>query len=161
VYTILAIIFLFGYRTAQPSVEETVRILYVREAGSDNVLTPLPCSISGTSSPSNLTSRSSTNVSSISAVSIVYPNTTTFSVSPASLNTPPVFGANRTEIVNATSTGQHLLPTATGSSQRTTGTANIPSPYSSPVAGLGIRSDVAWSHVFVWAAVTDVLLGIL
>jgi hypothetical protein len=71
-------------------------------------------------------------------------------------------------MVNGTSTGQYLFPTATGSSQMIAATnaqrpseSSTPTPQASLVAGLGIRPDVAWSHVFFWAAVTEIVLGIL
>jgi hypothetical protein len=102
---------------------------------------------------------------------------------------PPLFGTSRTRMINATSTSQYLFPTATGSSQekpsamatqslfptatgssqeKTDATAtqnlsgsNTPTPLASVVAGLGIQPDVTWSHVFFWAAVTEMVLGFL
>jgi hypothetical protein len=92
-------------------------------------------------------------------------------------------------MINATSTGQYLFPTATGSSQeKTDATAtqylfptatgssqgktgatatqsllgsNTPTSQASVVAGLGIQPDVIWSHMFFWAAVTEIVLGFL
>jgi hypothetical protein len=116
---------------------------------------------------STATSIISTTTSSASTALIAYdPNISTSSIH---FNTPPPFGTSRTQMINATSTGQYLSPTATGSSQEKTGAtatqslsgSNTPTPLASVVAGLGARPDVMWSHVFVWAAGTEIVLGFL
>jgi hypothetical protein len=173
---ILAFIFLFGHGFAQIDAaqssnslqaEATVEIQYDGEVGSGIILM--------TTSPSCITSVTSSLIipspSTATALIVSSPSTTeiwTPSTSSTSFNTPLIFGTSRTQMVNATSTGQYLFPTATGSSQMMTATntqslsePSTPTPHASLLAGLGIRPDVAWSHVFFWAAVTEILLGIL
>lgn len=181
---LLTIIFLFSYGFAQSGPAEsssslqavaTVQIQYDGEVGSGIILmtgSPASCTTSDISSLSTVISNSNITAPSASTVLIVSSPSTakiwTPSTSSTSFNTPPVFGTSRTQIVNATATGQYLFPTATGSSQMMTATdtqsppeSSAPTPHASLVAGLGIRPDAVWSHVFFWAAVTEILLEIL
>jgi hypothetical protein len=165
--TIFSFIYCFAQAEAAESssplqAEATVEIQFDGESGTGLILmTGYPAS-SGCSS-------SSTTIPNSSAA-----NTATVGValtSNAPFNTPPLFGTSRTQMINATSTGQYQFPTATGSSQMVTGTAgtdtqnpsgsSTPNPYASLFAGLGTRPDVTWSHVFFWAAVSEIMLGFL
>jgi hypothetical protein len=185
---LLTIIFLFGYGIARPGTSEssnslqaeaTVEIQYDGEVGSGIILMtsyPASCTTSSTSSPSTVISSSSTTAPSVSTALIVSsPSTTptwTSSTSSTPFNTPPIFGTSRTQMINATSTDQYLFQTATGASQMMTGTtatqnlseSSTPTPHASPVTGSGTRfhvtwSDVTWSHVFIWAAVAEIVSG--
>jgi hypothetical protein len=79
-------------------------------------------------------------------------------------NTPPLFGSSRTYMVNATAnsqcesilaTGCHMA-TGTMATQTSSG-SGFSTHHSSAVVGSGTRSNFAWSHVFIWAVVTDIL----
>jgi hypothetical protein len=74
-----------------------------------------------------------------------------------SFHTPLSFGTNRTAITNATSA--HLHPTGTVSSWSSATGSSAPS--SRPFTGMAIRPDVTWSHVFLWAAIIEIAIGIL
>jgi hypothetical protein len=173
---ILASIFLFGYGISRLNTSgdsnllaaETVQSLRRGQAASDSLLLARyaqPCIISASWNTSPLTSRScapqpctskTSNVSILNTAEIWTP-----SMLPTTFNLPPMIGASRTAMINATSTKQYINLTATAPSQRMTDTVNTPPPYASLVIGLGVRPDVAWSHVFFWAAVTEIVLGIL
>ena len=180
----LATIFLLGYSIAEPGTsdssismqaEATVEIQYDGEVGSGIILMtscPAACTVSDASSLSAMISCSDSTADSASTALIASsPSTTviwTSSTSSTSFNTPPIFGTSRTQMVNVSSTAKYLFPTATGSSQMITATntqssseSSTPDPHASLVAGLGIRPDGAWSHVFFWAAVTEILLELL
>jgi hypothetical protein len=175
---ILVVIFLFGSGFAQSDTadssnslqaEATVEIQYDGEVGSGIILmTSYPASCT-----TSITSNSITDTSSTSTTLVVSNLSTTpiwtSSTSSNPFNTPPIFGTSRTQMINATSTSQYLFQTATGASQMMTGitaTQNLsesstPTPHASPVAGSGIRFHAIWSHVFLWAAVTEIVSGFL
>ncbi len=174
--SILPIIFLFGSGFAQTDTAEssnslqaeaTVEIQYNGEVGSGIILmTSYPAS--GTTC---VTSNSSTITSSTSTTLVVSSLSTTpiwtSSTSSTPFNTPPLFGTSRTQMINATCASQYLLQTATGASQIMTGitaTQNLsesssPTSRASPVTGSGIRFHDPWSHVFIWAAVVEIVSG--
>ena len=183
---ILALIFLFGYGFAQSTTaqnsgslqaEATVEIQYDGEVGSGIILMTSSASCVASVTPSSIISSPSTATSSAGtsanqALIVSGPSTTAIWTSPTPttpFNTPPVFGTTRTQMINATSAGQPLFPMATGSSQMITATSitqsqsesSTPTPNTSLVVGLGIRPDITWSHVFFWAAITEIVLGFL
>ncbi len=162
-HAILVIIFLFSsgfaqFDTAESSkslqAEATVEFQYDGEVGSGIILmTNYP--VSCTASVTSITSSQGTK-----------PILTSLATN-TPFNTPPVFGTSRTQVINATSTGQNLFQTASSGSQIMTGVtstqslsaSSTPTPNASPVAGLGIRPNAIWSHVFFWAAVTEIVSG--
>jgi len=175
---VLVIIFLFGYAFAESGVAEsstliqaeaTVEIQYDGQVGSGVILMTSDTACCTTS----VTSNSSTTILSPNTTLIVSGSGTTVvqtSLSSCTLfNTPLVFGTSRTKMINATSTSQYLFPTATGSSQvavqptasQSLSPSNSPSTNAALVTGLGTRRGVAWSHVFFWAAVTEIVLCFL
>jgi hypothetical protein len=178
IHAILVIILLFGSCFAQSDTawssnslqaEATVEIQYDGEVGYGIILmTSYPASCT-----TSVTSNSSTNTLSTGTTLVVSsPSTTpiwTSSTSSPQFNTPPVFGSSRTQMINATSTSQQLFQTATGASQMMTGImatqnlseSNTPTPHASPVAGSGTRFHDIWAHVFIWAAVTEIVSGFL
>ena len=125
---ILAIIFLFGYGFAQPGAAEssnslraeaTVEIHYDGKVGSGIILmTSYPASCT-TSNSTTIISSLSTVTSSITTLSASMAliasspsitETWTSSTSSIHFNMPPPFGTSRTQMINATSTGQYLFP---------------------------------------------------
>ncbi|KAH8797501.1 hypothetical protein F5882DRAFT_374975 [Hyaloscypha sp. PMI_1271] len=161
------IILLFNYAFAQPGTAEsrtliqeeaTVEIQYDGHVGSGVILM--------TSDPACCTTSATSNLS-----KVLSPNTTVVGTSSSSctlFNTPLVFGTSRTQMINVTSAGHYLFPTATGSSQMMTGTAtqspslsNSSPTYAALVTGSGTRRDVTWSHVFFWAAITEIISYLL
>lgn len=79
--------------------------------------------------------------------------------SSTSFNTPLPFGSSRTLLMNNTSTNgcmsTGLCQTATAKpSQLGSSTSG---PHSSIVAGSGVRHVSVWSHVFLWAALAEML----
>jgi hypothetical protein len=179
IHAILVIILFLGSSLAQSAqssnslqAEATVEIQYDGEVGSGIILMtsyPVSCTTSVTSNSSTITSSTSTTL--VTSGQSTTP-TWTFSTSSTPFNTPPIFGTSRTQMINATSTSQYLFQTATSASQTMTGTigtqnlSSTPSPHASPVAGSGTRfhvtwSNVTWSHVFIWAAVAEIVSGFL
>lgn len=167
----LLLVILFGYGFAQSDTAEsctrlqaegTVEIQYDGQVGSGIILmtsNPTSCDNLVSSNPSGTLSNSTTTTSAVL--------TTT---SAPLFNTPPSFGVSRTQMINATSTGQHLFPTAIGSSQMLTGatasqlppeTSNSSTSQASVVAGSGTRRGASWSHVFFWAVVAELVTGFL
>jgi hypothetical protein len=171
------IILLFNYAFAQPGTAEsrtliqaeaTVEIQYDGHVGSGVILMtsdPACCTTSATSNLSKTTLTTSTEIL------VLSPNTTVVGTSSSSctlFNTPLVFGTSRTQMINVTSAGHYLFPTATGSSQMMTGTAtqspslsNSSPTHAALVTGSGTRRDVTWSHVFFWAAITEIISYLL
>jgi hypothetical protein len=157
IHAILVIIFLFGSGFAQSDTaksskslqaEVTVEIQYDGEVGSGIILmtgNPVSCTTSITASQGVM-----------SILTSLATNTP--------FNTPPVYGSTRSQMINATSTGQYLFQTATGTSQIMTGVTTTQNPsdsssqtvHASPVTGSGMRLD-PWSHVFFWAAVIEII----
>src|SRR5258708_733997 len=121
----LQLSFLFGYSNTVLGTPETSRslraennegIMYHEGLGPDSILLaryPIPCTVSSTSNSTCYPSTAAFNGSIESTASS--PRTTMPSTSTTSFNTPPIFGANRTAMTNATSAGLPL-PTGTGSS---------------------------------------------
>jgi hypothetical protein len=141
---ILLAIILFGYSFAQSSTakssnllytEATVEIQYNSEVGSGIILMTsclASCTALVTSNSSTIISSLSTATSSISTTTLskttiliasIPSITATWTSSTSSIyfNILPLFGTSRIQIINATSIGQYLFPTATGSSQEKTG----------------------------------------
>lgn len=163
---LLVVAFLFGSGFAQSGTAEsctrlqaeaTVEIQHEGQAGSGVILmtsNPTSCAAFVDSNPSGTLSSSVTAISTTSATSF---------------HNPLSFGISRTQMINATSTGQQLFPKTTGSSQILTGVTasqslsepSTSTPQTSLVAGSGTRPDVIWSHVFFWAAVTELVIGFL
>jgi hypothetical protein len=188
---LLIIIFLFGSGLAQSNTtascirspaKATVEIQDDGQVGFGTILmsNPTSCASLITSDPietlsrsvtatSTITSTTTTRISSTSTAWLVSSPSKTptwislISVTP--FNLPLSFGGSRTQMINTTSTSQHLFPT--GSSQLAVGAqtsqnlskSNISTPQTSLVAGSSTRSNAAWSHVFLWAAVTELLIG--
>lgn len=173
----LLFVILFGSSFAQSDTAEsctrlqaeaTVEIQYDGQAGSGIILmtsNPTSCAALVDSNPSRTLSSSKTAPS----MMISTTSSKTFLTSATSFHNPLPFGISRTQMINATSTGQHLFPTATGSSQMVTGptasqSLSVPSTSTSQtsfVAGSGTRPGVSWSHMFFWAAVTELVIGFL
>ncbi|PVH67412.1 hypothetical protein DL98DRAFT_600521 [Cadophora sp. DSE1049] len=174
----LLLLILFGYGFAQPNTAEsctglqaeaTVEIQYDGQVGSGIILmtsNPTSCaslvSSSSTGTLPNSTTATSTSPTAMSS------KTSLTSATP--FNTPPSFGVSRTQIVNATSTGQHYFPTTIGSSQimtGATGTQILPghstssNSHSSLMVGSSTRLDVEWSHVVFGAIATELIMGVL
>ena len=98
------------------------------------------------------TGASSANTVSHSSLLSSQPSSTSF-------NTPLPFGSSRTLLINNTSTNKcmttGLCGTATAKpSQLGSSTSG---PHSSIVAGSGVRHVYVWSHVFLWAALAEML----
>ncbi|CZR52129.1 uncharacterized protein PAC_02006 [Phialocephala subalpina] len=173
----LLLVILFGYGFVQSDTAEsctrlqaeaTVEIQYDGQVGSGIIL----MTSNPTSCANLVSSNSSGTLSNSITTTLTLPTTTSSKTSLTSatpFNTPPSFGVSRTQMINATSTGQHRFPTTIGSSQMVTGataTQSLPehSTSSTPqsvVAGSGTRPDVSWSHVAFWAVVTELVTGFL
>lgn len=173
----LLLVILFGYGFAQSDTAEsctrlqaeaTVEIQYDGQVGSGIILM--------TSNPTSCGNLVSSNPSRTLLDSITTTSTSTTTLGKTSLtstplfHTPPSFGFSRTQMINVTSAGQHLFPTTVGSSQMVTGAAasqTLPetgtssTSQASIVAGSGTRPCASWSHVFFWAAVTEIITGFL
>jgi hypothetical protein len=174
----LAVIFLSTHCFAQSltaesstslSVEATIEIQYDGEVGSGIIpMTsyPVTCTTGTTPCASTLSTMNSDVATIASEESTVISSPNTIATSTITLNNPLVFGASRTQMINATSNSQYF-PTATGSSQMVTGTmatqntSGSSTPYASVTVGLGIRPDVTWNHMLFWATVTEILLSVL
>ena len=172
IHAILLIIFLFGSGFAQSDTAEssnslqaeaTVEIQYDGEVGSGIIpITSYPASCTTSVTSNSITNTPITSTTSLSITPIWTSSCTSF-------NTPPIFGATRTQMINTTSTSQYLFQTATGASQVMTGimaTQNLSgsstsTPQASPVTGSGTRFHNIWSHVFFWAAVAEIMSGYL
>ncbi|KAG4414682.1 hypothetical protein IFR04_012164 [Cadophora malorum] len=174
----LFLVILFGYGFAHTDTAEsctgmqaeaTVEIQYDGHVGSGIILmtsNPTSCANLVSSNPTGTLSNSITATSTL-------PTTTSSKTSLTSatpFNTPPSFGVSRTQIINATSTGQLYFPTAIGSSQimtGATGTQILPGQSTSPnsqssiIAGSGTRPDVKWSHVVFGAIATELIMRIV
>lgn len=97
-----------------------------------------------------------TGVSSASTVSssdLIAPHTSSIS-----FNTPLPFGSSRTLLINNTSTNScmttGLCGTATAKPSQTGSSTSGPH---SVVVGSGVRQVSLWSHVFLWAALAEML----
>lgn len=175
----LLLFVLFGYGFAQSDTAEsctrlqaeaTVEIQYDGQVGSGIILmtnNPTSCGNLVHSDLGGTLSDSIATTSAVSTTTLTPPSSSSDSL----LKTPPSFGVSRTQMVNATSAGQHLFfPANTGSSQMVTGTTateilpehsnSLTSP-SSVVAGSGTRPGACWSHVFFWAAVAEIIASFL
>jgi hypothetical protein len=171
-------IFLFGYGFAQSDTTEnrtrlqaeaTVEIQYDGQVGSGIILItshPTSCTNLVSSNSSGTLSNSITTTSRLPTTMSI--KTSLTSATP--FNTPPSFGVSRTQMINATSTGQQLFSTNMGSSQTVTGataTQSLPekstpsTSQSSFIAGSGTRPGVSWSHVVFWAVVAELVTGFL
>ncbi len=178
IHAILLIIFLFGSSFAQSNTAESsnslqaevmVEIQYNNEVGSGIILMtsyPVSCTTSVTSNSSTISSSTSTIlvVSSLSTMPIW-----TSSTLSTLFNTLPIFGTSRTQMINTSCASQYLLQMTTGASQIMTSiiaTQNLSESSTSIsrtslVTGLGIRFHDPWSHIFIWAAVTEIVSGFL
>ena len=170
----LLLVILFNYGFAQSDTESCTRlqaeaiveIQYDGQVGSGIILmtgNPTSCADLVSSNPSSTISNSTSTLPTTTSSKTSLTSATPF-------NTPPSFGVSRTQMINATSTGQHLFLTNIGSSQTLTGataTQSLPeqstpsTSQSSFVAGSGTRPGVSWSHVVFWAVVTGLVTGFL
>lgn len=119
---------------------------------SHNAATTIMPSNSTTSVGGLQTEVSSANTISHSSLLLSQPSSTSF-------NTPLPFGSSRTLLVNSTSTNKCMT---TGICQTATAKpsqlgSNTSGPHSSIVAGSGVRHGSVWSHVFLWAALAEML----
>jgi hypothetical protein len=171
--TVLTIIFLFSYTFIQPGIAEsstltqaeaTVEIQYDGQVGSGVIAItsdPSCCTNSVGSNAGTITFSTDTTLRALNTTA-----TPTSSSSSSHFNTPPVFGTSRTQVINVTSIGQNMFPTATGSSHIMTDamashSLSQSTPSATPVAGLGSRREVTWFHIFFWATITEIILGLL
>ena len=94
------------------------------------------------------------SASTVSSSDLTAPHTST-----NSFNTPLPFGSYRTLLINNTSTNKcmttGLCGTATAKPSQMGSTTS--GPHSSLVVKSGARQVSLWSHVFLWAALTEML----
>jgi len=156
-------VFLLGYALAHSGAsnncagllaDATVEIQYDGQVGSGVIqMTRHPESCTGTTYPVTTP---------IASTAVVVDNSKTISTmtpvdSGISYNTPPAVGTSPTKVLNATTSRPPQIVSGTQATQVSSDVrASTLNP--SPITGSGSRANVAWSHVFLWTAIAEIII---